>query len=49
MNTTIYFIEAFLALLLCLVITWILRLMEILGPAQSIFGAVRAGILGDEL
>jgi alpha-1,3/alpha-1,6-mannosyltransferase len=49
MNTTVYFIEAFLALLLCLVITWILRLMEILGPAQSIFGAVRAGILGDEL
>jgi glycosyltransferase involved in cell wall biosynthesis len=49
MNTTVYFIEAFLAMLLCLVITWILRLMEILGPTQSIFGAVRAGILGDEL
>jgi alpha-1,3/alpha-1,6-mannosyltransferase len=48
-NTTVYFIEAVLALGLVLFLTWVLRLLGILGSSQSIFGAMRAGVWGDEL
>jgi hypothetical protein len=48
-NTTVYLVEAFLALLVCVIITWIFRWMGILGPTQSIFGAFRAGLWGEEL
>jgi glycosyltransferase involved in cell wall biosynthesis len=48
-NTTVYLVESFLALLVCVIITWIFRWMGILGPTQSIFGAFRAGLWGEEL
>jgi hypothetical protein len=48
-NTTVYLVEAFLALLVCVIITWIFRWMGILGPTQSIFGAFRAGLWDEEL
>lgn len=48
-NSFLYLAETLMAFGLCLLLTWILRLVGILGPTQSIFGAVRAGLMGDEL
>jgi glycosyltransferase involved in cell wall biosynthesis len=48
-NTVLYIVESFFALLLCILLTWSLRQAEILGPDQSLLGAVRTGIMGDEL
>ena len=51
-NTAKYFFEAFLALLLVLLLTWILRYAGFINSSQSILGGVRQRILGrhaDEL
>ena len=48
-NTILYLSEAVLALLLCAIITWLLRQTGAIQPNQSIFGAVRSSIIGDEL
>jgi alpha-1,3/alpha-1,6-mannosyltransferase len=47
-NTAMYLVEAAIAIVLCLLVTWLLRLVGILGPNQSILGALRNG-MGDEL
>jgi alpha-1,3/alpha-1,6-mannosyltransferase len=48
-NTSIYMIELMTAFLFVILITWFLRQIGILQPSQSIVGAVRTGLLGDEL
>jgi alpha-1,3/alpha-1,6-mannosyltransferase len=48
-HVPLYFLEAFMALSMVLLLTHMLRLVGILGPTQSIFGAVRSNLLEDEL
>jgi alpha-1,3/alpha-1,6-mannosyltransferase len=48
-NSGMYFSEALAALGVCLLITWVLRQMGLIGPVQSIWGAFRKSVLGDEL
>eukprot|EP00980_Cylindrotheca_fusiformis_P024346 scaffold11783_cov120-Cylindrotheca_fusiformis.AAC.6 len=48
-NTTAYFIEALIALFVVVLMTWLLRQVGVLKPSQSLLGAVRTGLMGDEL
>ena len=48
-NTSIYTVELMMAFLFVILITEFLRQIGVLQPSQSIFGAVRTGLLGDEL
>jgi alpha-1,3/alpha-1,6-mannosyltransferase len=48
-HVPLYLLEAFMALLMVLFLTHLSRWVGILGPTQSIFGAVRSNLLGDEL
>jgi alpha-1,3/alpha-1,6-mannosyltransferase len=48
-NTTTYLIEALLAFFVTILLTWFLRQTGVLKPTQSLLGAVRTGLVGDEL
>ena len=48
-NTSVYLLEAAIALFVCLVLTWFLRQVGILGSSQSIIGGIRTRLMGDEL
>lgn len=48
-NTIMYMVEACLALLLCILLTSIMRWLGVLGPTQSIFGVVRQSFANEEL
>lgn len=48
-NTSTYILEALLAFFTTMLLTWFLRQVGVLSPSQSILGAVRSGLMGDEL
>lgn len=48
-NVTTYLLEALLAFVCCILLTWLLRSMGVLKPTQSIIGALRTRFAGDEL
>jgi glycosyltransferase involved in cell wall biosynthesis len=49
-RTIIYCLEAILTLLVCLLLTWLLRQLGLVEPSESIWGTVRRAVVrGDEL